>query len=74
MATHTATEPGSAWRQRGQAISVWPMRWATRLCGMLPRSSQGNQQTTVSMAAVSPTTENTAIWRRPRKAAAPSAR
>ena len=74
MAAHAASEPGKAWRQRGQAVRVWPMRSATRLCGMVPRSSQGNQQTTVSMAAVSPTTENTAICRSPGNGASPNAR
>ena len=40
----------------------------------VPRSSSGNQQTAVRKAAVRPTAENTAIWRRPGNGVRPSAR
>ena len=55
-------------------VTLSPNALAKRLCGTVPPSSHGNQQTTVSMAATRPTAEKTAICRKPGNDANPKAR
>ncbi|MNT03284.1 hypothetical protein D3C72_1378080 [compost metagenome] len=61
-------------RTRGQRARLSASQFDTRVGRSAPRSSSGNQSTTVRKAATSPTAENSAIWRSPGNGAMPSAR